>query len=78
MGAFLKYNMYLCNRKSANCAGSQAINALKKSDLCFFEQTKVRFSLSVFASVKRSEMALEKNKKKHNNIIFKFKLKCQD
>ena len=35
---YVAYNMYLCTRKSAYCAGPRAINTLIKSNLAFKDE----------------------------------------
>jgi len=36
--AYVIYNAYLCSRKSMYCAGPEAINALKDSNLAFTDE----------------------------------------
>ncbi len=68
--------MYLCTRKCAYCAGSTAINTLKKNNLAFKQEaTKVSFQVSLRARI--SVIALEE-KRIYSHYFLNFKLKCQD
>ena len=68
--------LYLCTRKSAYCAGSDANNTLIKSNLAFkYEAVEVPFLSGFWCA--GWQKTLEKGTLYINNII-NFKLKCQD